>query len=361
MNVEYPTLRLDRQRLLDTVQRIYQQNQVEGQIDSIKILNLARCLYYLRDPQAALYLRQAAQQRPDSVDYAAARINLYRLAGDYAMMQTLYQQLGQKAANAKDWRYANYQIQIFEALFWLGHDRECIQLYQQQSSLQEWPLGGLIAQIAEARLTRNPQLALAIAQRFAHEIRIALLEPWDDWVLNYWEIYEICCQLLDPPLNIDAAVIAPASNPAQRLLELLQAEQIVAIEWAIYNNDDEADIGYRNYTLADGTTKSFGTGFVNQELERMVWDIMNFDWGIQIYPYQQFGIYRLEVAKAVVHYMGELWTSYDFEEMEADGSINETYLVVQHPTDPELYMMYLPEAQRQTVDLARWNGQKRRY
>ena len=283
------------------------------------------------------------------------------MAGDQAALQACFRQLPTKPAGSGQWAQATYQWAYFQALFWLGDDRECIKRYHHEASLQTIALAKILAQLAEARLNRNASQALAVAQRLAEAIREERLEPWSNLPLNLWDLYELSCQLLDPPLSIDAALIQATVSPAQRLLELLQAEQIVALEWAIYNNDDEADIGYRNYTLADGTTTSFGTGFVNQELERMVWDIMNVDWGVHIDPNQQFGIYRLEVAKAVVQYMGELWTSYDFEEMEADGSINETYLVVQHPTDPELYMMYLPEVQRQTVDLARWNGQKRRY
>ncbi|MBM7843175.1 hypothetical protein [Herpetosiphon giganteus] len=277
MQLAYPTLRLNRQRLLDTAQRIYKQSQAESEIYGLNRPDFARCLYYLRKPQAADYLRQVAQKQPNLLNYEAARINWYRLAGDQAAMQTLYQQLLHKAAKADRRAYADYQVQIFEAHFWLSNDRECIQLYQREASLQEWPLLSLIAQIAEARLTRNQHLALAMAQRFAQEIRTELLEPWDDWLLNYWDLYEICCSLLDPPLQLDTALIAPASNPSQRLLELCHAEQVVAVEWATYNNEDEGEIGYQSYTLADGTTKSFGAGFVNQELERLVWDIMNFD------------------------------------------------------------------------------------
>ncbi|ABX06092.1 MAG TPA: hypothetical protein DEF47_09520 [Herpetosiphon sp.] len=356
---EFPTLQLHRQSLLNAFRDV----QAKG-LDTLRAyewVKLARCAYYLRDPLASTYLQQAAAQQAIPMEFQIASLNFYRMAGDQAALQACFRQLPTKPAGSGQWAQATYQWAYFQALFWLGDDRECIKRYHHEASLQTIALAKILAQLAEARLNRNASQALAVAQRLAEAIREERLEPWSNLPLNLWDLYELSCQLLDPPLSIDAALIQATVSPAQRLLELLQAEQIVALEWAIYNNDDEADIGYRNYTLADGTTTSFGTGFVNQELERMVWDIMNVDWGVHIDPNQQFGIYRLEVAKAVVQYMGELWTSYDFEEMEADGSINETYLVVQHPTDPELYMMYLPEVQRQTVDLARWNGQKRRY
>ncbi len=131
---------------------------------------LARCLYYLRDPQAADYLRQVTQQPRVQVGYEATRINWYRMAGDQAAMQTIYQQLIQKAAKADRWDYAKYQAQIFEALFWLGNDRECIQLYQRESSFHEWPLAGLIAQIAEARLTGSLGNGPAPRPRNSHRI-----------------------------------------------------------------------------------------------------------------------------------------------------------------------------------------------
>ncbi|WP_110514600.1 hypothetical protein [Herpetosiphon llansteffanensis] len=361
MQIEYPTLRVNQQRLLDTAQRMYKQAQANSEINGLSQPDFARCLYYLRKPQAADYLRQVAQKRPNLLNYEAARINWYRLAGDQAAMQTVYQQLLHKAAKADRRAYADYQVQIFQAHFWLANDRECIQLYQREASLQEWPLFGLIAQIAEARLTRNQQRALAMAQRFAQEIRTELLEPWDDWILNYWDLYEICCGLLDPPLQLDTALLAPASNPSQRLLELCRAEQVVAVEWATYNNQDEGEIGYQSYTLADGTTKSFGEGFVNQELERLVWDIMNFDWFQALSQYQQYGIYRLDVAKAVVNHVGEIWTSYDYDEMEAQGWLDENYALTPHPTDPDLYVMSLPEAQHQTIDVTFWQGERRNY
>ncbi len=199
-----------------------------------------------------------------------------------------------------------------------------------------------------------------MAQRLAQEIRTALLEPWDDWSMD-WDLYEMCCGLLNPPLRIDAALIESASNPSQRLLALCHAEQVIAVEWAIYNNEDEGEIGYQSYTLVDGTTKSFGTGFVNQELERLVWDIMSFDWGRALSQYQQYGIYRLDVANAVVNHVGEIWTSYDYDEMEAQGLLDGNYALTPHPTDPELYVMSLPEEQHQAINVAFWNGEQRGY
>ncbi|KPL85889.1 hypothetical protein [Herpetosiphon geysericola] len=377
MDLEYPTLRLNQQRLHEMMQQIYKNNETQPQGSFYQLPELARCLYYLRDPQAADYLRQAAQKQAPSIeyktamiDYEAERINWYRLAGDQATMQRLYLQLLYKATKADNSDYVRYQVQIFEAHFWLGNDRECIRLYQQDSNLQEWSINGWIAQIAEARLTNNQQLALEIARRCAREIRAERFEPWDYWAI-YWDLYEICCGLLNPPLNIDQPLVSDdpldsdklidLAHPAERLLALLQAEQIISLEWAIYNNHDEAEVGYRLYRLSDGTSKPLSEGFINQELERLVWDFMNFDWAGALPEYQPHGVYQLDIANAMVNYVGMIWNEYDYAEEQAYESNSLLYPVTVHPANPELYVMYLPEDQHQGVDVAFWHGEQRGY
>ena len=359
---DFPTLQLHRQSLLNAFHDVLAKG-----LDTLRAyewVKLARCAYYLRDPLASTYLQQAAAQQASLIEFQIASLNFYRMAGDQAALQACFRKLPTKPAGSGQWSQATYQWAYFQALFWLGADRECIQRYHHEASLQTIALAKILAQLAEARLNRNASQALAVAQHLAEAIREERLEPWSNLPLNLWDLYELSCQLLDPPLSIDAALIQATGSPAQRLLELLQAQQIVALEWSVYNNNDEADEGYCLYYLADGTTKPLSAGFANQELERLVWDVVNFDWSSEFSDQQPYGIYRLDVQQAQVVYLGLAYSSYEYEDRQAYANHEPNaipYPVIQHPANPELYVMYLPEELRQAVDLARWNGEQRSY
>ncbi len=359
---EYPTLRLNRQSLLNRFQQVVAKGL--DQIAGYEVVSLARTAYYLRDPQAATYLRQAAQTQSTTMNQQIASLSYYRMAGDQAAMHECFQKLPTKPVNAGQWEQKTYHWGYFQALFWLGDDRECIKRYQQQTSLQAMPLASLISQLAEARLTSNSQQALTVAQRLAMAIREERLEPWSNSPLNLWDLYELSCQLLNPPLSIDAALLETSTKPAQRLLTLLQAQQIVALEWSIYNNNDEADEGFCIYHVAHGSSAPFNQGIANQELERLVWDVVNYDWYNEFSDQQPYGVYRLDVHQAQVSYLGMLWSSYEYEDLRDYAKSEPSVIphpVIQHPVNQDLYVMYLPEALRQAVDLTRWNGEQRSY
>ncbi|MBM7843176.1 hypothetical protein [Herpetosiphon giganteus] len=165
-------------------------------------------------------------------------------------------------------------------------------------------------------------------------------------------------------MSIDGPLLEPSANPAQRLLTLLQAHQIVAIEWSIYNNNDEADEGFCNYHFADGSSTPFHQGLANQELERLVWDVVNEDWSNAFAGQQPYGVYRLDVQTAQISYLGMLWSSYEYEDLRAFAEFEPSAIphpVIQHPVNQDLYVMYLPDELRQAVDLAHWNGTQQSY
>ncbi|XSG73857.1 hypothetical protein ACP8Y2_16890 [Herpetosiphon llansteffanensis] len=361
MNLKYPSLLLNHQSLLNTMRQL--QTKEPSLLRANEWVKLARCAYYLRDPQAASYLHQAAQQQATTINQQFASLNFYRMAGDWTAMHECFRNLPAKPASANQWQQATYRWAFFQALFWLGDDHELIEYYQREAALQAIQLAGLMTQLAEARLKRNSLQALTVAQRLATTIREERIEPWSNLPLNLWDLYELSCQLLNPPLSIDAPVLEISPNPAQRLIELLQAQQIMALEWSIYNNNDEAEEGYCYYLLADGTTRLFNQGIVNQELERLVWDMTNFDWSLP--GWQPYGLYRLEVASAKVHCVGQIWSQYEHAAMVESKSewLGDlpTYPTSEHALNPDLLVVLLPNPEERMLDLTRWNGEQRSY
>lgn len=346
---EYPTLRIDALSLRNRFAAIRQ--QTKHQSVKSRYGELARIAYYLRDPKAPYYLQKAAESKV----WHASRLNFYRMAGNWASMQTIYAQLLQQAATAEHKQHDRYQREIFEALFWLGNDRECSNAYQQQDAVQNIRLADIISQLAEARLTGNSQQALAIAKGLASTIRDQRLEPWSDLSFNHWDLYEIACQQLDPPLAIYGPITTPSDDPDLRLLALLNEQQIIALEWSIYNNQDQTDEGFCSYILADSSRRRFAQGIDNPELERLVWDLFNDDWPYVMPPrhLSVYGIYRLEVAEAAVYHVGDLWSYYDYVEIQTWGELD--FEATPHPDNPDVYAYYyFPYQQRPKVLLEDW-------
>lgn len=348
---EYPTLRVDTLSLRNRFESIRQ--QAKHQSVKSRYGELARIAYYLRDPKAPYYLQKAAEQETTSL-WQSSRLNLYRMAGDWTTMQTIYQQLLQQAATAEHKQYDYYQAQIFEALFWLGNDQACIQQYRQHTPTDSVRLADILVQLAEARLNSNSQQALVIAQGLATTIRAERLEPWIGSLINLWDLYELACQQLDPPLAIDGLITTASNDPDLRLLALLNEQQIIALEWSIYNNDDELAEGFCSYIFADGSRRRFAQGLDNPELERLVWDLVNDDWPKNMPPrhLSVYGIYRLEVEQAAVYHVGDLWSYYDYAEIQTWGEL--AFDATPHPDNPDVYALYYFPYQRPKVLLENW-------
>ncbi len=165
-----------------------------------------RILRWQGDPEAASYFRKAIANYPLREDNAGDHVqlgNLYRLAGDQEGARRHFQRArdilaervyGENVDRDPESLYAMHVEHMIMPSFLLGNDEEVTDLIarlraarKRQTLLLAYP----IAKLAEARRSRNADLAAEAVNDIVHMIRVDRAKLWDSGGILPWDWYEI--------------------------------------------------------------------------------------------------------------------------------------------------------------------------
>jgi tetratricopeptide (TPR) repeat protein len=256
---------------------------------------LGRTLFWLQDPTAATYLRQAVTEYtpdPENPNMLLRTGHLWRLAGEYAQAQTFWQQAYATLHDAL--HQSRPEAELFDHLHWLsmacfltGRDVEAestahlaataaqrTQHVTQYALYHEPPLlHELIALLARARRTRTPahaataleQLITAIKRYHASIGETRLIETSR---CPLWDWYDLALTLLhdlDPAQGTGYTPVPVPGVPLpsfaldtklhERALHYLHAYQVTQVAWVYYVLDwspENGNVAFVQLTLADG-------------------------------------------------------------------------------------------------------------
>jgi tetratricopeptide (TPR) repeat protein len=162
---------------------------------------VGRCLRWLGDPQAADYFRQGAANYQVKEGHAGDQMrlgNLYRLAGDTAAAQRHFEQARALYAT-RAFRESPNPLDLehmVAASFLVHRDDEVAKLIarlraiDRDTDLLAYP----ISRLAEARHTRNADLAAQAAAELAAMIRRDRAEVWNFGGVLPWDWYQIALE-----------------------------------------------------------------------------------------------------------------------------------------------------------------------
>lgn len=167
---------------------------------------IGRILRWQGDPEAVSHFQKAIANYPLREDDAGDHVhlgNLYRLAGDqegarrhFRRARDLYAErvYGENVDRDPESMYPLNICQMIIPSFLIGNDEEVVDLiarlravWKRETRLLAYP----IAKLAEARRSRNADLAAEAVNDIVHMIRVGRAKLWDTGSGTPWDWYEI--------------------------------------------------------------------------------------------------------------------------------------------------------------------------
>lgn len=165
---------------------------------------VARCLHWLRKPDAERYFRAAAmayRPRPDDATGLMSVGNYHRFVGDGTVAAQYFEHARSVLKRSLGDPYSRDVCQAIECNFLLGDyaPAEALVELLQTADAEPRSRGYLVARLARARRRGDASMSIAVADDTARLIRAKRVRPSSIAYLSLWDWYEIALEPIPEP------------------------------------------------------------------------------------------------------------------------------------------------------------------